>query len=179
GEQFVAALRRKAETSSGASRSALEQKIAILQRMIAFARTVPDEWSAHDRLARTSPGLGIHALNLDIDIGPLLQTQKLVNSVIFARQRLRRALSAAELEMLNLTGDGNGLDMVAMPAAMRELVPTSNFFQQTGYERNPVAIEHNTVAKLLARTDAIMDAESALPGAKDLGAAFPAGGAGN
>ena len=29
---------------------------------------------------------------------------------------------------------------------MRELVPTSNFFQRSGYERNPVAIRHNTVA---------------------------------
>jgi len=173
GDQFVAALRRKSEKLNGERRSALEQKIAMLQRMVAYSRTVPDEWSAHDRLGRTPPGLGVHALNLDIDIGPLLQTQKLVNSVLFARQRLARPLTAAELEMLNLTGDGNGLDMVAMPAAMRERVPTSNFFQQTGYERNPVAIEHNTVAKLLARTDAIMDAESAQQGAKDLAAAFP------
>jgi len=38
--------------------------------------------------------------------------------------------------------------MVTMPQAMREQVPTSNFFQRGGYERNPVAIHHNTVAKL-------------------------------
>ena len=55
--------------------------------------------------------------------------------------------------MMNLTGDGTGLDMVTMPQAMREQVPTSNFFQRGGYERNPVAIRHNTVAKLLAITD--------------------------
>ena len=55
--------------------------------------------------------------------------------------------------MMNLTGDGTGLDMVTMPQAMREQVPTSNFFQRGGYERNPVAIRHNTVAKLLAVTD--------------------------
>ena len=32
--------------------------------------------------------------------------------------------------MMNLTGDGTGLDMVTMPQAMREQVPTSNFFQR-------------------------------------------------
>jgi len=50
------------------------------------------------------------------------------------------------MEMMNLTGDGTGLDMVTMPQAMREQVPTSNFFQRSGYERNPVAIRNNTVA---------------------------------
>ena len=59
-----------------------------------------------------------------------------------------------------------------MPPDMREQVPTSNFFQRRGYERNPIAIRNNTAAKLLAATDAKMDVESALQGAKDLGAAF-------
>jgi len=55
---------------------------------------------------------------------------------------------------------------------MREQVPTSNFFQRSGYERNPVAIRHNTVAKLLAITDNRMDSNSNLPGARELAAAF-------
>jgi len=93
--------------------------------------------------------------------------------VMFARLKgYTRPLTAAELEMMNLTGDSTGLDMVTMPQAMREQVPTSNFFQRSGYERNPVAIRNNTVAKLLAVTDARMDSNSALPGARDLAAAF-------
>ena len=174
GAQFLLVLRRKADGSTGPQRTALDQKIATLRRMIAFSKTVPDDWSAHERLAQTPQGLGVHALNLDIDIGPLLQTQKLLNSVMYARQRIDRPLSAAELEMMNLTGDGNGFDMVMMPKSMRDQVPTSNFFQQTGYERNPVAQKNNTVSKLLARTDSIMDGETALQGARDLAAAFPA-----
>ena len=55
---------------------------------------------------------------------------------------------------------------------MREQVPTSNFFQRGGYERNPVAIRNNTVAKLLDVTDRRMDSNSNLPGAKELAAAF-------
>jgi hypothetical protein len=62
--------------------------------------------------------------------------------------------------------------MVTMPLAMREQVPTSNFFQRGGYERNPVAIRNNTVAKLLTVTDSRMDSNSNLPGARDLASVF-------
>jgi hypothetical protein len=173
GPQIVRALTEKAAQLSGAPRKAMEQKIAVLKRMVAFVKSVPDDWSQHEKLADTPQGWAVHAMVLDIDVGPLLQTHKLLTSVIFARDKgFTRALSAAELEMMNLTGDGTGLDMVTMPPAMREQVPTSNFFQRSGYERNPVAIRHNTVAKLLAVTNARMDANSQLPGAKDLAAAF-------
>ena len=170
---LVKALKDKAAQSSGAQREALEQKLSVLTRMIAFCKTVPNEWSAHEKLGVTPQGLGVHALNLDADVGPYLQTLKLMDSVNFAKRKGYDApLSAAELEMMNLTGDGNGFDMVSMPQAMRPQVPTSNFFQRRGYERNPVAIRNNTVAKLIAATDAKMDKEVTLQGAKDLAAGF-------
>ena len=122
--------------------------------MVAHAKSVPDTWSEHEKIGDTAQGWAMHAMVLDIDVGPMLQTHKLLTSVLFARAKgYTRPLTAAELEMMNLTGDGTGLDMVTMPQAMREQVPTSNFFQRGGYERNPVAIRHNTVAKLLAVTD--------------------------
>jgi hypothetical protein len=55
---------------------------------------------------------------------------------------------------------------------MRDKVPTSNFFQQGGYGRNPVASRNNVVAKLIAATDAKMDHEVQLQGARDMAAAF-------
>jgi hypothetical protein len=173
GHDIVKELTEKAARLSGAPRKAMDHKIAVLKRMVAFTRTVPDEWAAHEKLANTPQGWAVHAMVLDIDVGPLLQTHKLLTSVIFARNKgYTRPLTAAELEMMNLTGDGTGLDMVTMPQAMREQVPTSNFFQRGGYERNPVAIRHNTVAKLLAVTDARMDSNSNNQGAKDLAASF-------
>jgi hypothetical protein len=173
GHEIVKALTEKAARLSGAPRKAMDHKIAVLKRMVAFARSVPDEWAAHEKLADTPQGWAVHAMVLDIDVGPLLQTHKLLTSVIFARNKgYTRPLTAAELEMMNLTGDGTGLDMVTMPQAMRERVPTSNFFQRSGYERNPVAIRNNTVAKLLAVTDSRMDSNSNNQGAKDLAAAF-------
>jgi hypothetical protein len=173
GPEFVRALTAKAALLSGSQRQAMDHKIAVLKRMVALARSVPDEWAQHEKIGNMPQGWAIHAMVLDIDVGPLLQTHKLLTSVIFARARgFMRPLTAAELEMMNLTGDGTGLDMVTMPQAMREQVPTSNFFQRAGYERNPVAIRNNTVAKLLAVTDARMDNNSTLPGAKELAAAF-------
>lgn len=173
GPEFVRALMQKAASLSGQPRQIMDRKIAVLKKMVAFARSVPDDWSAHERLADTPQGWALHAMVLDIDVGPLLQTHKLLTSVIFARAKgFNRPLTAAELEMMNLTGDGTGLDMVMMPQAMRELVPTSNFFQRGGYERNPVAIRHNTVAKLLAITDSRMNANSSQPGARELAAAL-------
>ena len=173
GQEFVKALTAKAAQLSASQRQAMDHKIAALKRMVALARSVPDEWAAHEKLGNTPQGWAIHAMVLDIDVGPLLQTHKLLTSVIFARAKgFMRPLTAAELEMMNLTGDGTGLDMVTMPQAMRQQVPTSNFFQRSGYERNPVAIRNNTVAKLLAVTDSRMDSNSNLPGAKELAAAF-------
>jgi hypothetical protein len=173
GHEFVRALTEKAAQLSGAPRQAMDTKIAVLKRMVAFTRSVPDEWGQHEKLADTPQGWAVHAMVLDIDVGPLLQTHKLLTSVIFARAKgYTKPLTAAELEMMNLTGDGTGLDMVTMPQPLREQVPTSNFFQRGGYERNPVAIRNNTVAKLLAVTDSRMDSNSNLPGAKDLAAAF-------
>jgi hypothetical protein len=173
GEGFVKLLTEKAAGLSGPARQTLDRKIAVLKKMVALARSVPDDWSQHEKIGDTPQGWALHAMVLDIDVGPMLQTHKLLTSVIFARIKgYTRPLSAAELEMMNLTGDGTGLDMVTMPLAMREAVPTANFFQRSGYERNPVAIRHNTVAKLLAVTDQRMDSNSNLPGAKELAAAF-------
>jgi hypothetical protein len=174
GDKFIEVLQRKSDGLADAAKASLQRKLAVLKSMMDFSRTVPDQWSEHERLASTPKGLALHALNLDIDVGPLLQAQKLLDSVLFARlQGYPAVLTAAELEMLNLTGDGNGLDIIMMPREWRDRVPTSNFFQQGGYERNPIVIRYNVVALLLMATDAVMERESVLPGAKELAALFP------
>jgi hypothetical protein len=176
GHHFVNALLARAASWPDAKRAALDNldnKVAVLRRMIAFAKSVPDDWNEHARLAGTAKGLGIHALNLDVDVGPYLQTQKLMDSVVFARRKgFAERLTAAELEMMNLTGDGNGFDMITMPRAWRDRVPTANFFQKSGYLDNPVAQRNHVVAKLIAATDARMDEEVKKSGAKELAAAL-------
>ena len=51
-------------------------------------------------------------------------------------------------------------------------MPTSNFFQRGGYERNPIARRTGTVAALFESIEAKMDRASQLPGAKALAEAF-------
>jgi len=174
GEKFIDALEKSRDRAGKHRRRALQRKLAALRRMIAFSRTVPNAWWEHDRLAKTTRGgIGIHAAVLDRDIGPLLQTQKLLDSVLFARMKGHtEPLNAAELELMNFTGDGNGFDMVLMPQQMRERVPTANFFQRGGYERNPIAGRTGTVAALFAAIKSKMDRASRAEGARALAEAF-------
>jgi hypothetical protein len=171
GPEFIRQFESKSAALSGGDYPSLDGKIDILRRMITFARSVPDAWGQHEILANTPKGLAVHALNLDLDVGPVLQSQKLLDSVVFARRKgFSRTLTAAELEMMNLTGDGNGFDMVTMPLSWRDQVPTANFFRPSGYADNPVAQRNNVAAKLIAATDARMDEEIKKPGARELAA---------
>jgi type II secretory pathway pseudopilin PulG len=174
GHRMLAVLERKARTLGGAARQHFEYKLAALKRMIAYCRSLPHSWREYDKIAKTTEkGWGIHAAVLDIDVGPLLQVQKLLDSLQFARmKRYDKPLTAAELELMNLTGDGNGIDMVMMPQSFRERVPTANFFQPRGYARNPVARRTKVVAGLIAEIQQHMDRNAAKPGARELAAAY-------
>jgi hypothetical protein len=174
GERYLAALRMKTVQMRGEAKRQYERKIKAFERMVAYSRTVPRRWGEQDKLAKqTRGGWGVHAAVLDIDVGPMLQVQKLIDSVHFAKMKGYTApLTAPELELMNLTGDGNGFDMVTMPQALRERVPTANFFQRNGYERNPVARRTGVVANLVADIAGKMAKSAQAPGAKELAAAF-------
>src|ERR1700742_2250233 len=68
GPGIVNALTEKAAQLSGPARNAMDYKIAVLKRMVALARSVPDDWSAHGRIADTPQGWAMHAMVLDIDV---------------------------------------------------------------------------------------------------------------
>ncbi|WP_279098663.1 hypothetical protein [Bartonella apis] len=173
GSDIAKELRQKAQIASGTEKTKLLEKAAVVDRMTAKARTVPHNWGAQSELAKTDAGLGMHAMTMDKDVGPLLQIHKLRTSITFLRRKgVTRPLSGAELEMLNLTGDGNGYDMVTMPRQYRNKVPTANFFLRPGYERNPVAIRNNTVASLLDATENKMQANMQKDGAQMLDRIF-------
>ena len=174
GSEILGALRAKAKSLSGPVKISMERKIEAVKRMIGHSRTGPQRWGDWDKMAKTTaPGIGIHAAILDRDIGPILQVQKLAASLHFARMKgYNTPLSAAELELMNLTGDSTGLDMVMMPHEFRARVPTANFFQQRGYDRNPVARRTGVVARLIADMENQMARGAQNPGARELAAAF-------
>ncbi len=61
GHEFVRDLTERVARTQGPARKAMEHKLAVLKKMVAFTRTVPDDWSAHQRLADTPQGWACHA----------------------------------------------------------------------------------------------------------------------
>ena len=95
GEEFAARLERLAESGEVSSSRAqvLRAKAACIRRMVADARRVPDGWPSHVAYAKTPKGLGMHAVNLDGDIGPWMQVVKLKGIKDFAAKKGLATLS--------------------------------------------------------------------------------------
>jgi hypothetical protein len=144
-------------------------KAQIVRRMWAASKTVPNEWNQHEKFAQTPLGQGIHALNLDADVGPWLQALKLRGIVDYAAKEANRtSLTGGQLELMNLAGPRNGLEMME-PAGSQ--MPTANFFQNRGYYRNTIVREKNG-AELLRALDDRMDISIKRPGAVEFLAVF-------
>jgi hypothetical protein len=162
GEQFIARL----EASRQPARIA---KATTLRAMLREARTVPNEWRDHQKFALTPAGQGIHALNLDADIGPWLQVLKLKGLLeTAAKEAGRTSLTGAELELMNLAGPRTGLEMMQTVGRM---MPTANFFAEAAYYRNSV-VREKVGAQLLAALDERMQAGMLKPGSIDFALAF-------
>ena len=127
GEAFAKRLTTMAAApgTSPARAAELKAKAGILKKMLRAARSVPNEWGAHQRFAMTPPGLGIHALNLDADIGPWMQVLKLKSLKDMAVRHGYADLTGAQIELMNLAGPGTGLEMMT-PLGRRCRPPTSS-----------------------------------------------------
>ena len=143
-------------------------KATIVRRMLRAARTVPNEWAAHVRFGGTPSGLGIHALNLDADVGPWLQVLKLKGLKEAAEAAGRGQLSGAEIELMNLAGPRTGLEMMT---PLGRTMPTSNFFSEGGYYRNTI-VREKTAAELLAALEQRMELNLKKPGAVEFAQVF-------
>jgi hypothetical protein len=147
---------------------ALTAKAAIVRHMHNAARSIPNEWGHHMRFAGTPAGLGIHALNLDADVGPWLQVLKLKGLKDDAAAAGRNSLAGAEIELMNLAGPRTGLEML-LPVAQN--MPTSNFFSAGGYYRNTI-VRDRTAAELLRALDERMEVNVKKPGAVEFAQIF-------
>ena len=170
GEQFARRLQAMAAVPGTPPERAasLRAKATVVRRMLRAARSIPNEWSHHVRFAGTIAGLGIHALNLDADVGPWLQVLKLKGLKDEAAAAGRHSLAGAEIELMNLAGPRTGLEMMT-PVASN--MPTSNFFSEGGYYRNTV-VREKTAAELLRALDERMEAGMKKPGAVEFAQVF-------
>ena len=122
----------------------------------------------HMRFAGTPAGLGIHALNLDADVGPWLQVLKLKGLKDEAAQAGRTELAGSEIELMNLAGPRTGLEMMT-PVA--QSMPTANFFSEAGYYRNTI-VREKTAAELLRALNDRMEVNIKKPGAVEFAQVF-------
>ncbi|PPC88498.1 MAG: hypothetical protein CTY31_01925 [Hyphomicrobium sp.] len=151
-------------------RAQLKGKISAIKRMYANVRKIPYEWSRQQAYAKTPEGMGVHALNIDGDIGPLLQAIKLKGLKDTADKVGRTNLSGAEMELMNLSGPATGLEMM-QPAGRK--APTTNFFARRAYYVNKMVIGLDG-AGLLAELDRRMDSAVKTPGSVEFASAFDA-----
>jgi hypothetical protein len=173
GKRFIERLESMAQRSDVPRERAaqLRTKAALLEKMVRNARSVPNGWPQHQAYARTPEGQGIHALNLDGDIGPMLQAMKLHGLKEEAIKAGKGQLTGGEMELMNLSGPGTGLEILLnAPAAA---VPTTNFFARTAYSVNKMA-QNLTGAGLLAELNRRMDQSIKQPGAVEFESAFDA-----
>ncbi len=171
GEHFLQRLDRLARTPDLPRErvAQLRAKSEALTRMIANARSVPNVWSRHQEYAKTPEGQGIHALNLDGDIGPMLQSIKLFGLKQEAEKAGKPKLTGGEMELMNLSGPGTGLEILLNPAATA--APTTNFFTRRAYGVNKM-VQGLNGAGLLNELDRRMDLAASKPGVKEFEAAF-------
>ena len=170
GRTFLSRLQTMAQDPniSAKRRKALNNKIAALKRMIARVNRVPRRWASHRSFARTGPGMGIHPINIDGDIGPWLQVIKLKGVHDIARRNGRGDINPTELELMNLAGPGTGLEMMTSVGLG---MPTVNFFSRRGYERNTI-VRGRTSRELLVALSQRMDVNVRNSGAKEFYAVF-------
>ena len=148
--------------------TAIKTKIAILKRMYANAKRVPFEWSRHQSYAKTAEGMGMHTLNIDGDIGPLMQAMKLRGLKDTAEKAGRPQLAGAEMEAMNLAGPATGLEMM-QPAGRK--APVTNFFARRAYYVNKMVVGL-TGEQLLAELDRRMTDSMKTAGSQEFEAAF-------
>lgn len=146
----------------------LKRKLAVLKKMYANVKHQPFEWTVQQAYAKTREGMGIHTLNIDADIGPMLQAMKLKTLQDTAQKQGRYSLSGAELELMNLAGPMTGLEMMQSPGSE---APSPNFFARRAYYINKMVVGLSG-SQLQAELDRRMTFAISKPGSVEFAAAF-------
>lgn len=170
GKFFIERLQKKASASKipPERKAALKHKIAVLKKMYANAKRIPFDWERHQVYAKTAEGMGMHVLNIDGDIGPMLQAMKLKGLMDLAAKKGRPNLTGAQIEVMNLSGPATGLELM-QPAGLK--APVTNFFARRAYYVNKMVIGL-TGEQLLAELDRRMTESLKAQGSIEFAEAF-------
>ena len=170
GNQFVERVDEKLRNPNltAPRRAALKAKLKALKHMIANVKHVPKNWEADQVYAKTPQGMGMHTLNLDGDIGPILQANKLKGLKDTAEKFGRPTLAGHEMEAMNLAGPVTGIEMM-LPVGQK--APVTNFFARRAYYVNKMVVGL-TGEQLLAELDRRMTESVREAGAIEFATAF-------
>jgi hypothetical protein len=170
GATFITRLTRKLHDPNNTPErtASLKRKLAVLKKMYANVKRLAFEWDVQQAYAKTPEGMGVHTLNIDGDIGPMLQAMKLRTLRDTAEQQGRGRLTGAEMELMNLAGPVTGLEMMEPPGS---LAPTPNFFARRAYYVNKM-VAGLTGEQLEAELDRRMSQAITTPGSLEFANAF-------
>ena len=170
GDFFITELQHKLRNPNATPErvASLKSKIAAVRKMYAAVKRVPFEWDTHQAYAKTLEGMAPHALNIDGDVGPVLQAIKLRSLKDIATKAGRPQLTGAEMEAMNLAGPVTGLEMM-QPAGSK--APVTNFFARRAYYVNKMVVGL-TGEQLLAELDRRMTESVKTAGSIEFAEAF-------
>lgn len=149
-------------------RGQLQDKLNVLRRMVATAKSMPYNWARHVAFAKTSKGQALHVMNIDGDIGPWMQVVKLADLRLMAKRNGMPELTGSQIELMNLAGPATGLEMMTKVGWDK---PTTNFFSRMAYYRNTV-VRGKDSSGLLTALEVRMDAGLKNEGSQEFLAVF-------
>lgn len=154
-ERFSNRLRELASKERGKRKRELEKKADLLDRVvldmeqtIARMSVKKNNWREFRQLGRTKLGYAVHALNLDLDIGPMIQMSKLAFVRSYAIKKGLGDPQSDRLELMNLVGYPRGARMLE-PVAFT--VPTANFVSENEIRSNFPVLGDKTVEEAIAK----------------------------
>ena len=150
-ERFANRLRAKAKEHRGKRKRALRAKAKLMDKVVKDMKAAvsrmnvrKNDWTEYRALGKTKLGRAVHALNLDPDIGPMIQMSKLAFVRNIALERGLGDVPSDRLELMNLVGWPRGVRMLE-PIAFQ--VPTANFVTATEIRANTSVLGDKTVAQ--------------------------------
>ncbi|MEO1066971.1 MAG: hypothetical protein AAFW47_06295, partial [Pseudomonadota bacterium] len=160
-KRFANRLRAQAAREDGKRRKELRAKADLMDRVVKDMKKAisriggkKNNWSEYRKLGKTKLGYAVHALNLDVDIGPMIQMAKLAVVRDYARKKGLRNLSSDRLELMNLVGYPRGALMLE---AVGLDVPTANFVKANEIAANYRVLGDKTVEGSIAKIRRVID----------------------
>lgn len=170
-ERFSNRLRALAKESRGKRKRELKNKAKMLDRMIADMNKAvarmdvrKNNWNEFRKLGRTKLGHAIHALNLDLDIGPMIQMSKLAFVRSYAIKKGLGDPASDRLELMNLVGYPRGAAMLDKVAIT---VPTANFVKANEIRANRAVLGGKTVEESVAKIRRVIKKRKQSCGSKE------------